>query len=238
MVFEKLNRRLIIEGTIETLTPLHIGAGRGEIGAEAIDLPVLRAPDDTPYIPGSSFKGKVRSEAEKIARTAGLVVCKPPDVRNMCGSSKESEEELCIACRIFGTAGNKISRASKVRFRDAYPEGQVEKMLIKTGIAMDRERESVYRAALYTIEAVPRGTRFRFEIVAENLTDDEFKLFRAALKSVADTWLGGHSSRGFGKVKLTVDRMIVKTARYYLGEESEKIVSGEEFWSIQSIQSL
>ncbi|MCS7113725.1 MAG: CRISPR-associated RAMP protein Csx7 [Nitrososphaerota archaeon] len=238
MVFEKLDKRLVIEGTIEALTPLHIGSGRGEVGAEAIDLPVLRAPDDTPYIPGSSFKGKIRSEAEKIARAVGLYVCTPPDVKNMCGTLKKSEEELCIVCRIFGTAGVRISRASKVKFRDAYPEGGVERMLVRTGIAMDRERESVYGQALYTIEAVPKGTRFRFEIVAENLADEEFRLFKAALKSVADTWLGGQSSRGFGKVKLTVDRMIVKTSKYYLGEEDERTISGEEFWSIQSIQSL
>lgn len=237
MVFEKLDKRLIIEGTIEALTPIHIGSGRGEIGVEAIDLPILRAPDDTPYIPGSSLKGKVRSEAEKIARTTGLNVCTPPNVESMCGTLKKSEEELCIVCRIFGTAGKNISRASKVRFRDAYPESHIEKMLVRTGIAMDRERESVHGKALYTIEAVPRGTRFKFEIVAENLTDEEFKLFKAALKSVTDTWLGGQSSRGFGKVKLTIDRMIIKTARYYLGEESEKVIPGEEFWSIQSIQS-
>jgi len=229
LVFEKLDKRLIIEGSLEALTPLHIGSGRAELGEEAIDLPVLRDPNDVPYVPGSSLKGKVRAEAERIAKSLGYDVCTPPKVEDMCGSKVRSEEDLCIVCKIFGTAGKYISRASKVRFRDAYPEGEV-KTLTRVGIAMDRERGSVSPGALYTVEGVPKGTRFRFEVVAENLTEEELKLFKAALKSVADSWLGGQTSRGFGKVRLVIDRVRVRTAKYYMGLEEETVISGEEFW--------
>lgn len=227
MVFEKLEKRIILTGTIEAVTPLHIGSGRSEVEVGEVDLPVLTAPDGQPYIPGSSLKGRVRAEAESIARQKRMDVCKPPDVRNMCGSKKSSVDELCICCRIFGTAGN-ISVASKVKFRDAYPLGKVETLLERTGIAIDRDTKTVAKGALYTIQAVPAGVRFKLEIVAENLSDEELKLLKAALKSVEDSDLGGSSTRGFGKVKINIDSVRERTAGYYLGEEEERVLEGEE----------
>jgi len=127
----------------------------------------------------------------------------------------------------FGTAGN-ISVASKVKFRDAYPLNKVETLLERTGIAIDREKGTVARGALYTIQAVPAGAKFGFEIVAENLSNDELKLLKAALKSVEDSALGGSSTRGFGKVKISVECVRERTAGYYLGEEEERVITGEE----------
>ncbi|MEM1673523.1 MAG: CRISPR-associated RAMP protein Csx7 [Candidatus Bathyarchaeia archaeon] len=227
MVFERLERRIIISGTIEAVTPLHIGSGKPEVEIGEVDLPVLRDPRGQPYIPGSSLKGRVRTEAEKIARKIGMDVCDPPNVDSMCGSKKSRVEDFCICCRIFGTAG-KISLASKVKFRDAYPLEGIERLLERTGIAIDRGTETVAKGALYTIEAVPAGAKFGLEIVADNLSDDELKLLKAALKSVEDSALGGSSTRGFGKVRITIDYVRERSAGYYLGVEGEKVLSGED----------
>jgi CRISPR/Cas system CSM-associated protein Csm3 (group 7 of RAMP superfamily) len=75
---------------------------------------------------------------------------------------------------------------------------------------------------------VPAGAVFRFEMVAENLEDLELKLLLAALKSVEDTAIGGQTTRGFGKVKIHVDKMTVRTAEYYVGKAEEKVMQGEE----------
>jgi len=227
VVFEKLEKRIIMSGTIEAVTPLHIGSGKPEVQIGEVDLPVLTAPNGQPYIPGSSLKGRVRAEAERIAREKGMEVCKPPDVKTMCGSQKSSVSEFCICCRIFGTAGN-ISVASKVRFRDAYPLERVEALLERTGIAIDREKATVAKGALYTIQAVPAGTKFGLEIVAENLSDEELRLLKAALRSVEDSALGGSSTRGFGKVKISIESVRERTAGFYLGEEEERVITGEE----------
>ncbi|MEM1539686.1 MAG: CRISPR-associated RAMP protein Csx7 [Candidatus Bathyarchaeia archaeon] len=225
-MFEKLEKRIIFSGTIIAVTPLHIGSGRAEIEIGEVDMPVLTDPNGQPYIPGSSLKGRVRTEAERIAREQGVPVCMPPDVKNMCGSLKDNVKDFCICCRIFGTAGN-ISVASKVKFRDAYPIGKVETLLERTGVAIDREKGTVSKHALYTIQAVPAGTKFSLEVVAENLADDELKLLLAALKSVEDSALGGSSTRGFGKVKFNIESVRERTAKYYLGEESEKVFTGD-----------
>jgi CRISPR-associated protein Csm3 len=227
LVFEKLERRIIISGTIETLTPLHIGSGKPEVEIGEVDMPILRDPRGQPYIPGSSLKGRVRTEAERIARKMDMEVCEPPNVKDMCGSKKKSVNEFCICCRIFGTAGS-ISLASKVKFRDAYPLERVESLLERTGIAINRDTGAVASGALYTIEAVPAGVKFSLEIVADNLSDDELKLLKAALKSVEDSALGGSSTRGFGKVKITIEEVRERSAGYYLGVEGEKVITGEE----------
>ncbi|MGB9672028.1 MAG: type III CRISPR-associated RAMP protein Csx7 [Candidatus Norongarragalinales archaeon] len=226
MVFEKLEKRIIIFGTLEAVTPLHIGSGKAEAEIGEVDLPVLTTPDGQPYIPGSSLKGRVRAEAERIARQNGLDVCKPPDVKSMCGSTKKRIDDFCICCKIFGSAGD-ISLASKVKFRDAYPTTKVETFLERTGIAIDREKGTVARGALYTIQAVPAGTKFNLEIVAENMSEDELNLLKAALRSVQDSALGGSSTRGFGKVKFAIENVRERTAGYYLGKDEEKVVAGE-----------
>ncbi|MEM1997757.1 MAG: CRISPR-associated RAMP protein Csx7 [Candidatus Bathyarchaeia archaeon] len=227
MVFERLERRIIISGTIEAVTPLHIGSGKPEVEIGEVDLPVLRDPRGQPYIPGSSLKGRVRTEAERIARKMALEVCNPPDTTYMCGSLKDRVENLCICCRIFGTTGKKISVASKVKFRDAYLLETIDNLLVRPGVAIDRKTGAV-AIGPYFIEAVPAGAKFGLEIVADNLSDDELKLLKAALKSVEDSALGGSSTRGFGKVRITIDYVRERSAGYYLGVEGEKVISGED----------
>lgn len=226
-MFEKLKKRLILTGTVEAITPLHVGSGKPEVEIGQVDMPVLTDPNGQPYVPGSSLKGRVRAEAERIAREKGMEVCTPPDVKRMCGTLKNSIDGFCVCCRVFGTAGN-ISVASKVKFRDSYPVEKVETLLERTGIAIDREKGTVSRGALYTIQAIPAGTKFGFEVVAENLSDDELKLLLASLKSVEDSALGGSSTRGFGKVKFNIERVVERSAGYYLGEEEERVFAGEE----------
>ena len=64
-MFDKFQSRLNLTGKIKTLTAIRIGAGRSTavIGS---DLPVVRDAAGAPYIPGSSFKGVLRSYVESM----------------------------------------------------------------------------------------------------------------------------------------------------------------------------
>ncbi|MHA1838386.1 MAG: type III CRISPR-associated RAMP protein Csx7 [Candidatus Ranarchaeia archaeon] len=228
MVFDVLEKRLILKGVIETVTPLHIGSGKSDMDIDEVDMPILRAPDGAPYIPGSSLKGKLRSEVEKLAKSTGMEVCTPPNIKDMCGSKVRNPLDLCIACRLFGTAGRNISMASKVKLRDAYPVESVDVLLERHGTAIDRASGTVSRSALYKTEAVPVGARFNFELVAENLESDEERYLKAALKSLEDSALGGGSSRGFGKIRFVFDALVIRGPGYYLGEEADNVLSGEK----------
>lgn len=226
MVFEKLENRLIIEGEITALMPLHVGSGRPEVRIGEV-ISVVRNSEGTPYIPGSSLKGKIRTEVEKIEKKLGKFVCDPPETKEMCGSKTNDETKLCVVCQVFGTAGNKLSRASKVKFRDALAVGSPGKET-RIGIALDRETGSVHEQALYKMEAIPAGTKFKFEIVGENLSDDELKLLWEGMESVQDAGLGGSSTRGLGKVKIEILKVRERSAEFYKGQKDrEGIFEGE-----------
>lgn len=66
--FTRFYGRLTIHGTLELLTPLRIGAG-GSDDMGAADISVVKDALGYPYIPGSSFKGALRSQLESLLRT-------------------------------------------------------------------------------------------------------------------------------------------------------------------------
>jgi len=231
MSFDKLTERIIIKGQVILVTPLHIGSGEKDIDIGAVDNPMITDVYDQAYIPGSTLKGKIRSEAERIARSKYSYICYPPNVKEMCGSKEYSFDKMCICCKIFGTAGTShgISIASKVKFRDAYPTNKIETMLTRSGTALDRKTGSTYSGILYTTEAVPAGASFNFEFVCDSLNEEEMRLLKAALKSVEDSSLGGLSSRGFGKIRFNIKEIIKRDPKYYLGEDkTEKRLSESE----------
>jgi CRISPR-associated RAMP protein (TIGR02581 family) len=236
MVFEKLIERRIIKGEIIALTPLHIGSGKKDVDIGDVDMPIITDTFNQPYIPGSSIKGKARAEAERIARQNNEFVCNPPNIRNMCGTLKANNpQDFCICCKMFGTAGSSggTSISSKLRFRDSYPIDKIDTLLTRAGTALDRNTGSVSQGPLYSIEAVPVGSRFGLEIICENMTDKETELLKAAIRSIEDSSLGGLSSRGFGKVSFKINSISVRTPKFYLGEERERNIEGKDLESWQ-----
>ena len=59
-----LRNRYVFNGSLVMRTALHIGGGKVTLGSS--DSPVVLTPEQKPYIPGSSFKGALRSTVEKI----------------------------------------------------------------------------------------------------------------------------------------------------------------------------
>ena len=72
----KLTNRYILKGTLIMKTGLHVGSGSV---TSATDNPVIREASGKPFIPGSSFKGVLRSTVEKIipllTERSGLWTC-------------------------------------------------------------------------------------------------------------------------------------------------------------------
>jgi len=60
----ELRNRYVFRGQIVMQTALHIGGGKVTLSNS--DSPVVLTPDQKPFIPGSSFKGALRSTIEKI----------------------------------------------------------------------------------------------------------------------------------------------------------------------------
>lgn len=99
--FEVLRRRILLKGTISLQTGLHIGTGR-DIGASAIDNPILKDFLGKPFIPGSSLKGVLRSNLEAFLRAyndreCSNLCCEVVGNKKPCISKNADELKFLIA---------------------------------------------------------------------------------------------------------------------------------------------
>jgi CRISPR-associated RAMP protein (TIGR02581 family) len=227
-----LLREVLLEGYLVNRGPLRVGTGREPPLGSAVDLAVIRVRLGgrlVPYIPGSSLKGVFRSAAVQLARLKGLSVCSGLsgetcmdwEYTELGGATLLSEiqerlrrgeraeaiklfhEKACLLCKVFGSP----SFTGHVEFSDAYPIGEDGGVLdvpvgVRTGIAINRRTGAVYRGALYQVEYVEPGARFRFSVRATNLPNYALGLLARILRMLNDGWVrvGGFKTRGFGEV--------------------------------------
>src|SRR5438067_7977567 len=93
----ELRNRYLFEGRLLMQTAFHIGAGSGKATLSPSDSPVVLTPEGKPFIPGSSFKGALRSTVEKLVPnlptkaelfTCGLPMKDDPD--SQCPTPRQS----------------------------------------------------------------------------------------------------------------------------------------------------
>jgi len=229
-----LRREVTFEGYLVNEAPLRIGVGRESPLGSAVDLAITRiklGEKTVPYIPGSSLKGVFRSAAVQLAKLKGLSVCSGLS-KETCmdferqefggetlleriqselreGHSLEAiklfHEKACLLCKVFGAP----SFTGHVEFTDAYPVGDKGEVLevpvgVRTGIAIDRRTGAVYRGALYQVEYVEPGARFKFSVHMTNLPNYALGLLAKVFKMLNEGWLriGGFKTRGFGEVRV------------------------------------
>jgi CRISPR-associated RAMP protein (TIGR02581 family) len=106
-------------------------------------------------------------------------------------------ENLCTACSLFGST----ELGSRVYFKDMFlSEGVPIRVEIRDGIAIDRDTGTVKEKFKFDYEIVPRGAKFGFEAVLENVEDWELGLIAMILKlwENGNLTLGGKISAGLG----------------------------------------
>lgn len=198
-----LRGKLDLRALLRVDTGLHIGASSDFAPIGAVDSPFLRDPlTKQPIIPGSSLKGKLRT---LLARSfaAGYFLNKIEDDR----------EEIC---RLFGSAakGSAGGRPARLQFYDIRMTEEsfvrFDEMELDTYIGEIKWENAIDRltagANPRQIERVPAGTEFAFRLVynienEEELPED-MKILAAGLELLQMDYLGGHGSRGYGRVSL------------------------------------
>lgn len=228
-MFARFDSRYDLHGRLMTLTALHIGAG-GSLAVVGSDHPVVRDVNGFPYIPGSSFKGVLRSTIEALVRTVSPAArqepwaCDPLVQNAWCIPSSKIEEwqaevragrlsqdqlddrvvrSSCTVCRVFGSPW----LASKVKVADLYLYegtnwlGRVE---VRDGVAIDRDTETVSGGRKYDFEVVPRETTFSIHVRVDNASNEELGLLFLGLREFMNggAWIGGNTSRGLGLVRI------------------------------------
>lgn len=207
-----MNSKIVINGTIEIKTGMHIGTG-GEFAAiGAIDSPVIKDQiTQEPIIPGSTIKGKLRyvlvqSECPESPKPA----TDSETIKRMFGATNSSSNEKAYASR-FAFSDCYLSNKKELDNLDVMPtEVKFENGINRlTGVATPRQ-----------IERVIRGAKFNFEATYtsddESQIVDDFKLFAKGLHLLEYDYLGGGGSRGNGRVKF--DNL---SAEFVVGENEE-----------------
>ncbi len=186
--------KIVINCDLKVVTGMHIGASGAFSAIGAVDSPVIRDPlTGRPILPGSSLKGKLRT---LLARS----LCR--DITNM----PDFDEDDPVILRLFGSS--RPVRRSRLQFADSFivnadAFSEVGLTEVKTENAI-RRSDSV--ANPRQIERVVAGVRFGVRIIYDVIREDEVEEDMLelvhALKLLQLDYLGGHGSRGSGRVAL------------------------------------
>ncbi|KPL75301.1 hypothetical protein ADN00_12990 [Ornatilinea apprima] len=219
-------------GTLTLTHAMHIGSGRGDLTTDAL---VVTDGAGKPIIPGSSFRGLFRSHIERLlaglnaAGVTTLWACQLYDASplGICIGNQVNQESkdklkelvnraktsglpaiwndlpkaLCSVCQLFGASA---VWASKIKFSDLNLLNEPLTQ-IRHGVGIHRDSGTAAPGVKYDKLVVEAGREFKFEAIAENLTEQDKRLlalgFQAILNGTAA--LGGSTGRGLGDFALT-----------------------------------
>lgn len=188
--------KIEITGTIEIRTGMHIGGSDAFSAIGSVDAPVIKdVITQSPMIPGSSLKGKMRTLLAKRYNTS-------------FANTPDDDEDFLTD--LFGSAKKNHVKTSRILFADAVLENWEE--LKKQGLNSKTEikfENSIKRTTAVAnprqIERVVRGSEFPLNLIYE-VKDDEttikdFEILAEGFRLLEYDYLGGSGSRGYGKIK-------------------------------------
>lgn len=208
----KLQKICKYEGTIKLVTGLAIKGASNELNIGGADSEVVKNPlTGEPYIPGSSLKGKLRSQLERVYGMRNAY--KKDEFSQPCGCG----EKTCMVCCLFGAHRNPKASSAPTRIivRDCeFTEdsmAEIQKMPLERGGYLELKAENLIKRDKGTadaprfIERIPAGLEFKLEILLQVFEGDKEEQFKGeiekALRLVELSYLGGSGSRGYGQVK-------------------------------------
>lgn len=211
-IIMKLQKICKYEGTIKLITGLAIKGASNELNIGGADSEVVKNPlTGEPYIPGSSLKGKMRSQLERVY-----------GMRNRYGKDEFSKpcgcgEKTCQVCSLFGAHMNPgaASAPTRIIVRDCEltedSRAVIQNMPVERGGYLELKAENLIKRDKGTADAprfmerVPAGLGFKLEILLQVFEGDRAEQLKGeiekALELVEESYLGGSGSRGYGQVK-------------------------------------
>lgn len=209
-----MSGKLIIRCELEVLTGMHIGGTDIFSAIGAVDSPVIRdSHSGLPIVPGSSLKGKLRALLAQSLNERAV-------------SDHNSDDERIL--RLFGSS--KKIRASRLQFSDCFMTNADK--LKNVGVTEIKSENTISRADSTAnprqIERVIPGALFdvviTYNFIDAETADEDLRLLAKAMKLLEVDYLGGHGSRGSGRVKLrnfSVDNLDIDDDKQYVKLFSE-----------------
>lgn len=210
----RLKNITLITATLQLETGLCIAMGEMQMSIGGVNNPVIRHPiTQSPYIPGSSIKGKMRSLLEW---RSGAVQSDPLRFEDY---KKTNSVAVKTILQLFGLGGSeKLDETqarefgpSRLSFWDcslnpAWEKSVKDDNLPLTEVKSENRIDRIKGTAEHPrqIERVPAGALFDFRLSVKQLDGDNDQLLQTVLEGLKllelDS-LGGSGSRGYGKVK-------------------------------------
>lgn len=236
--------RVIIKADIKAMTGLHIGGSGTGLEIGGVDKAVIRNPlTKQPYIPGSSLRGKMRSQTEKRLGKPQNNKIAQVTIHTCKVEADYKKDGGCVVCHVFGVPAEiGYSGPTRLVVRDISLTEDSAKALdlantelryaeIKTEVAIDRVTSA---ATPRSLERVPAGAVFGpAEMVFgiyEQADYARLKTVVEAMQLVEDDYLGGAGSRGSGKVQFTNIEVAARNRDNYS--------KAELFGKFESVQAL
>lgn len=212
--------KILISCELTVLTGLHIGGSSVFSSIGSVNNPIIRdAWTGAPVIPGSSIKGKLRTLLARSQKQDFI--------------TQECKDDPEIISRLFGRAAdhkNKSPGNARLQFADAflingdelkhtsgYTEIKYENSISRlTGMANPRPVERVVRGAKFAVH-------IGYDIHQHKEIEEDFENISKALKLLSMDYLGGHGSRGYGRVGFS--EFSVKLLGEVIAVDSEKLLA-------------
>ena len=215
-----LEGKFIITGKIKVLTGLHIGTSGDFSAIGAVDNIVIRdTVTNKPIIPGSSLKGKMRYLLSRAKYNSTLTMPnikkESDDIKRLFGAS---EPVVLSRLQFCDMLLREKDYDRDVEFDLPYTEIKYENTIDRgTGVANPRQQERV-----------PAGSEFDFRLIynvenTKNMEEEvkrDFENILLMLELLEDDYLGGHGTRGYGRVKFENLKLIEKV---YIKENEDDI---------------
>jgi CRISPR-associated protein Csm3 len=217
MTQQQLTAITTITATLELVTGLRIGAGDSEMHIGGVDNTVIKHPHtQSPYIPGSSLKGKMRSLLEWRSGAVKEEALGWKDYEQATGSMQAEVKRIL---QLFGISGDAkvgvdemgMIGPTRISFWDCNLnpswEAQIrEDNFSLTEVKTENRINRISGVAEHPrqTERVPAGAQFDFRLSVKKLArdgDDLLSTVLQGLKLLELDSVGGSGSRGYGKVK-------------------------------------
>lgn len=244
----ELHSRHRFRATLELETPLRLSSGRA---SPATDAPLMRDRAGRPFVPGSSLRGALRSQVERIlaavGSAAGLRSCtlfteddgddacptvSRPKQDHILEIEREEgddaallylEDHLCDLCKLFGSP----VYASRLVIEDVYPTDQGDlrdRLLVRDGVGIDRDTGRAAENVKFDFEVLDPGSNpleLALRMEVENLTATDRKLLQAVFGLLQEGLAVG-GKRSAGLGRLRLDPKSLTVTGFE---------SPEELWS-------
>jgi len=213
--------KIILKANLELISPLMIGSGESEIS----DRDILLNKEGKPFIPASSFMGKLYNElsSDKKKKYFG---------QKKAGENDKNEEEN-------KAESSKFEHQSYIICDDLHlSDDSVKNTAIRDGIRINPETGLVEKETKFDYQVLEPGNHFALEMSINVEPDDNYNDCKELMKNIVNVLsnrqfaLGGKTSSGFGNLQAQNIKVMEydfadkkQAAAYLLKKETENLFS-------------